>query len=137
MKKYVVAMDNLFTYSRSLIGARERHVAVVGTARAQGGWPPKEYRDVEEERFNSLHVDNFQINRWVDNNIVTMVTTMHELDETTVCVRKKPQVTTVNKKNLSQTWDDSATKAIEIPQCVDNYNHWMGGVDVADQLVSN
>ena len=58
------------------------NVAICGTARARQGWPPKEYKNIFNECFNSLcwinDKDNFQIQQWVDNNVVTVVTTMHE-----------------------------------------------------------
>ena len=40
-KKYVCGLDNLFTWSRVLKGACDMNVAIVGTARAKTGWPPK------------------------------------------------------------------------------------------------
>ena len=46
------------------------NVAICGTARARRGWPPKEYKNIFNEHFNSLYwinnKDNFQIQRWVD-----------------------------------------------------------------------
>ena len=39
LKKYVVAIDNFFTWLRVIIGAREKGIAVAGTARAKHGWP--------------------------------------------------------------------------------------------------
>ena len=130
-KQYITAMDNLFTLSKVLSGAREMNVAICGTARARRGWPPKEYKNIFDERFNSLYwindKDNFQIQRWVDNNVVTMVTTMHTPDETVSRIRKKPRVNAVNKVNLDQIWGENFARMIEIPKVIDDYNHWMGG----------
>ena len=116
-------------------------VAICGTARARRGWPPKEYKHIFDERFNSLYwindKDNFQIQQWVDNNVVTMVMTMHTPDETVSHVRKKPRVNAVNKLNLNQIWGENFTKMNEIPVVIDDYNHWMGGVDQNDHLIPN
>ena len=64
-RQYVAAMDNLFTLSKVLSGARAINVAICGTARARQGWPPKEYKNIFDEHFNSLYwinnKDNFQI----------------------------------------------------------------------------
>ena len=140
-KQYVAAMDNLFTLSKVLSGARAMNVAICGTARARRGCPPKEYKNIFNERFNSLYwinnKDNFQIQRWVDNNVVTMVTTMHTPDEMVSHIRKKPRVNAVNKVNLDRIWGENFTRMIEIPKVIDDYNHWMGGVDQNDQLISN
>ena len=114
------------------------NVAICGTARARRGWPPKEYKNIFDECFNSLYwindKDNFQIQRWVDNNAVTMVTTMHTHDETVSCVRKKPRVNVVNKANLNRI---RFARMIKIPKVIDDYNHWMGGVNRNDQLIAN
>ena len=140
-RQYVAAMDNLFTLSKVLSGARAMNVAICGTARARHGWPLKEYKNIFDERFNSLYwindKDNFQIQQWVDNNVVTMVTTMHTPDKTVSRVRKKPRVNAVNKANLNRIWGEIFPRMIEIPKVIDDYNHWMGGVDQNDQLISN
>ena len=132
-RQYVATMDNLFTSSKVLSGASAMNVAICGPARARQGWPPKEYKNIFNECFNSLYwindKDNFQIQPWVDNNVVTMVTTMHTHDETVSHVRKKPRVNAVNKANLNRIWGDSSARMIEIPKVIDDYNHWMGGID--------
>ena len=46
-KKHVVGMDNCFTWPRVIIGARERKVAVVGTAKGKRGWPPRELKSIK------------------------------------------------------------------------------------------
>ena len=111
-------------------------VAVVGTARAKRGWPPKEIKNVKDEQFNTLYwindQANYKIMRWVDNNIVTMVSTIHEANKTIVKVRKKPQITSTNYPNLETVWGNNFEKAITIPKVIDNYNHWMFGVDKCD-----
>ena len=72
---------HLFTWSRVLKGARDMNVAIVGTARAKRGWPPKEIKHIKDDRFNTLYwqndKDNYTIMRWVDNNIVMMVLSFH------------------------------------------------------------
>ena len=66
-----------------------------------------------------------------------MVTTMHTPDETVSCVRKKPRVNAVNKANLIRIWGDSFARMIEITKVIDDYNHWMGGIDQNNQLIAN
>ena len=57
------------------------NVAIVGTARAKRGWPPKEIKRIKDDCFNTLYwqndKDNYTIMRWVDNNIVMMVSSFH------------------------------------------------------------
>ena len=33
-------------------------------------------------------------------------------------------------------WGDEHTATVKIPQIVNDYNHWMLGVDVVDQLIA-
>ena len=63
--------------------------------------------------------------------------TMHTHDETVSCVMKKPRVNAVNKANLNQIWGDSYARMIKIPKVIDDYNHWIGGVDQNNQLIAN
>jgi hypothetical protein len=64
-KKYVVGMDNFFTLSRTIVAVRVRRVVIVGTAKANRGWPPRELYGIAESRCNTLHwindKDNYQI----------------------------------------------------------------------------
>ena len=57
------------------------NVAIVGMARAKRGWPPKEIKSIKDDCFNTLYwqndKDNYTIMRWVNNNIVTMVSSFH------------------------------------------------------------
>ena len=82
------------------------NVAICGTARARHGWPPKEYKTIFDERFNSLYWINnknsFQIQQLVDNTIVTMVTTMHTHDETVSRGREKPRMNAVTKQTSTE-----------------------------------
>ena len=50
-------------------------------------------------------------------------------DETVSHVRKKLRVNAVNKANLNQIWGDSFARMIKIPKVIDDYNHWMGGIN--------
>lgn len=170
-KKYCVAMDNLFTTSTAIKNLRECGVGVVGTARARRGWPPKEIRDkspktsngIDDTHFNSVYYthdkDNYLIVRWVDNNVVKMISTVHLPNESVLKIRRKPRITTTNKSNVDLIWKDSHTVEIHIPkvavislctvivmhtslltsfvsQIIDDYNMWMCGVDICDQLIA-
>ena len=50
--------------------------------------------------------------------------------------RKRPRVTSNNKNHVSKIWGDKGVVPIYIPTLIDDYNHWMGGVDVSDQRIS-
>ena len=139
---YVVGMDNYFTHARALQHCVEAGVHAVGTARAKRGWPPPELKNVDDDRFNSLYYipdqdnNNFITYRWVDNNIVLLVSTMHDPKATVLKARRRPRTTQTNKRHVRMVWGEEHVVDIEIPQVVDDYNHWKVGVDVIDQLIA-
>lgn len=148
--QYVVAMDNFFTTSDVIKATRERGMGVVGTARHRINWPPHEMKRIgvgndeqaqEDNRFNTLHLlndkSNYLIARWVDNAGVNMVSTVHTGYEKVVRFRKKPRPNDFNRRHVDIVWGSQAVTQIEIPSIIDDYNHWMGGVDKADQLIAS
>ena len=137
---YVIGMDNYFTWPKVMETVGSMGIGVVGTARYHRGWPPKEMRDVKDERFNTVYLQTdkrgYKIVRWVDNNIVTMVSNVHTGKETVTKSRRRPRVTNTNKRHLDTVWGQEPVKSITIPKVIDDYNHWMCGVDKADQLIA-
>ena len=83
-------------------------------------------------------VGNYRIFRWIDNNIVKMVSNIHTGDSTEQVLRnrRKPRLNEFNKKHVRLIWGDEHRKELEIPQIINDYNHWMLGVDVVDQLIA-
>jgi Transposase IS4 len=144
-KRYYLAMDNWFTTPRVMEGTRERNVGVIGTARGRPGkaepFPPTEMKAITDKRFNSLylmhHPKNFLVARWYDNKDVLLVSTVHKGDETILKNRRRPRVTQANRGHVDRVWANNAyIIPINIPTMIDDYNHWMGGVDRADQLIA-
>jgi hypothetical protein len=83
-----------------------------------------------------MNDDGFRVLRWMDNNIVTMVTTVHTGNEKVERGRRKPRLNQKNKDHLEEVWGEQHTRNIAIPKVIDDYNHWMLGCDRADQLIS-
>ena len=140
-RKYLIGLDNYFTTDKSMLDICSLGIGFVGTARGRRGWPPKELKEVEETRFNCTHLlpstnGDYLMARWVDNNIVTMVTNVHRGNESVVKNRKKPRPNQVNKDNLDAVWGDDYCREIKIPCFIDDYNNMMLGVDKADQLIA-
>ena len=77
--------------------------------------------------------------QWIDNNVVKMVSNVHlgtSIDEAVSRARKKPRINEFNRRNIWLVWGDEYTATVKIPQIMNDYNHWMLGVDVVDQLIA-
>jgi hypothetical protein len=75
---------------------------------------------------------------WQDNNTVIACSTVHSVgdEHTIIRSRRRPQVTSTNGLMVRKVFGDHARKELPIPIFIDDYNHYMGGVDIADQLRS-
>ena len=106
----------------------------------QQGWPPKACKDIKDDRFNTTYVmndaNNYRIICWVDNDVVNMASNVHKGDEVVKSVRRKLRPTSTNRNHLNTVWGTESVKEIKTPKVIDNYNHWMNGVDKADQLTA-
>ena len=94
---------------------------------------------MEKSNFNdffwSVDEHGTLVARWVDNGLVFCVSTLHKINNTVKRLRKRPRKTINNRRHVDKIWGDEGTKEIYIPTLIDDYNHWMGGVDVADQQI--
>ena len=137
---YVLTMDNYFTTPKTMKALRDMKIGGYGTARARVGWPPKEIKAVTDGNFNSCYytVDDVgtMVYRWVDNNVVTFVSTVHGKQVSVPAERKKPRLTSTNRSHVNAVWGDDYVKTIEIPEFINDYNHTMNAVDRADQLIA-
>ena len=117
-------------------------VGVVGTARFKKNWPQKEIREVTlpNSNFNDFFwaVDEHGtlVARWVDNGLVFCVSTLHKVGKKVKRMRKRPRKTLNNKRHVDSVWGDKGKVEIFIPTLIDDYKHWMGGVDLVDQRIS-
>ena len=71
--------------------------------------------------------------RWIDNNVVRFMTTVHEAHEKTLSERRKPRATSTNALVARRAFGSQHRKVLEIPTVVDDYNHFMNAVDLADR----
>ena len=85
-------------------------------------------------------IGNFQMFCWVDNNIVKMVLNVHmgAKDESVMKPQKKPRINEFNRRHIiiRLVWGDDHVITVKIPQIIKDYNHWMLGVDLVDQLIA-
>ena len=116
-------------------------VGVVGTARFCRGCPPEQLKKENQNEanfndFNYMVEDGTLLARWMDNGLVFCVSTLHKVGKTVLRNRRRPRITDKNKNHVREVWGDEGSKPIFIPQLIDDYNHWMGGVDLSDQRIA-
>ena len=140
--EFIVAMDNYFTLPQVISSLRAKGIGVVGTSRFRRNWPPQKMKEIDGEmaKFNDFYWmiddDGTLLARWKDNGMVFCVSTVHRIGNKVKRLRKKPRVTNKNKHHVSVIWGEKGVVEVFIPILIDNYNHWMGGVDLTDQRVA-
>ncbi len=50
--------------------------------------------------------------------------------------RRRPRKTQKNQAHVEKAWGSKGKVNIMIPKLIDDYNHWMSGVDLCDQFIS-
>ncbi len=62
------------------------------------------------------------------------MTTAYNLTDTIIRARKRPSTTSKSASITRPVFGNSPIKDLPIPVAIDAYNHYMGGVDIANQL---
>ena len=72
---------------------------------------------------------------WKDQNVVLFMTTVSNGQKQVKRLRRRPAKTATNARTSRAVFGhDEARKELPIPEFIDQYNHYMNGVDNADQL---
>lgn len=128
-KNHKVFFDNWFNTLDLLLYLKAQGILAVGTVRANrlAGCPLTSNKDLAKEERGSMdyRVDSNSgmiIVKWVDNSVVQMVSNF----------------VGINPMSTIERWckQSKAKKDIPCPQIVKQYNKSMGGVDLADMLIS-
>ena len=62
--------------------------------------------------------------------------TIHKEGNTIKQMRKGLRKTQNNRIHVDKIWGENDAVKTYIPTLIDNYNYWIGGVNVADQCIS-
>jgi len=135
-------MDNYFILIPLFTELRSCQFGAVGTTR-----PHKEFlKELSEikNRFatklswNTLLavvVQDTLCLAWQDNNIILALSniyTVYKVDDFREKIRKCPARTSTNGRIIRTVFGDLSIKELWIPCFIDNYNQYMGGVDLAN-----
>jgi Transposase IS4 len=146
--QYEVYMDNLFSSVAlfDMLRRRGKGIGCAGTTRSNTKKFPSELKvrggadkRMQWDSLGAVVVDNVLCLCWIDNGAVLMLTTIHQAgpEHTIMRRRKRPRLTSTNGVKVQKVFGKDVTKVLAIPKVVDDYNMFMNGVDIADQLISN
>eukprot|EP00957_Ditylum_brightwellii_P077247 5870206-Ditylum_brightwellii.AAC.1 len=113
-------------------------IGVAGTSRFRKGWSSKKLCAITQQqaKFNNFYwcTDEYStlLGRWLDNGMVFCIFMVHKVGGMSERARKSSRIAVLNKKNIKDVWGNVGKKEINIPRLIDDYNYWMGGVDVSE-----
>jgi Transposase IS4 len=138
---YTLYLDNLFTNVPLVNALGELGIAVMGTTRQTALGLPKELSQLKQAKkplkwgYLATAITNGVLCfLWQDNNKVLGMTTAYNLHDTIIRSRNRPSATSTSASITRPIFGDSPKKNLPIPIAIDAYNHYMGGVDLANQL---
>jgi len=141
-KTFHVYMDNYFSSIPLFKYMHDNGLGACGTVRTNSSKFPKELKinkgiSLDWNTISGKVVDDVLAIVWVDNSPVTMLTTIHEIvgeEWKIIRNRRRPRETSSNASTVHRVFGNASRKELSIPKVIDDYNHYMGGVDIADQL---
>jgi hypothetical protein len=144
--RYTLYLDNYCTSISLFEILRNQGIGACGTTRPTAAGPDfpiliQQLRDhasyIPWNTICAIEVRKVLCLAWQDNNLVLGLSTVHTVDKSTDLIerdRKRPSKTSTNAAQVRPIFGDSHTKKLFIPNYIDDYNHHMGGVDIANQL---
>lgn len=139
-KSFNIYMDNYFTSIKLFKYLREKKFGACGTVRKNSANFPKIFKvdkKLDWDTLSGIIVDDVLAVLWMDNGPVTMLSTIHQIHGIENRIernRRRPRETSTNATKVRSVFGNASKKTLPIPIIIDDYNHFMGGVDIADQL---
>ena len=139
-----IYLDNHFTSIPLFTELRACNYGAVGTTRPHKDFPKElselKTRFAKELEWNTLLatvVEDVLCLAWQDNNIVLALSnihTVHKVEDFRERQRKRPAKTSTNRRIVCKAFGEDPFKLVQIPCFINDYNHYMGGVDLANQF---
>jgi len=140
--RFNIYFDNYFSNVALFAILRELGISACGTARSSTIPEPLRIdnntaRKVLPWDHTSAVIESGVLcGLWQDNNTVFVMSTIHDLNTRTLVHRRRPRETSTNAASARKIFASDVRKLLLIPSLIDDYNQYMGGVDIADQLRS-
>ena len=141
---YILYLDNYFTSIPLFSILRKENIGAAGTTRPTGIDFPALLTVLRKKWSTKLDwgtvvadiVDNVLCIGWQDNNFVLGLSTIHTVHKASSWVESKRRRPSKSSKNASITrkvFGDMPSMNLDIPIFIDDYNHHMNSVDLANQ----
>ena len=139
-------MDNYFSSIPLFQHLRDHGIGAAGTTRLGRHDFPAELaldksvagRILEWNHLSGTIVNGVCSALWQDNNMVLFLTTIYNLQQLVLANRQRPKKSSTNAISARKSFGEfDHCKLLPIPEMIDDYNQFIGGVDIADQLRSN
>ena len=141
---FVIYMDNYFTSIQLFLMLQKENIGAARTTRPLSINFPALLIVLRKKWSTKLDwgttvadiVDDVLCIGWQDNNFVLGLSTIHTVHEASSWVnsrRNRPGPTSTNAAITGKVFGDSPFMILDILTWVDNYNHNMNGVDLANQ----
>jgi hypothetical protein len=142
---YVLYLDNYFTSIPLFLILRKENISAVGTTRPLGIDFPTLLIVLRKNWSTKLDwgttiadtVNNVLCIGWQDNNFVLGLSTIHTVHEASSWVtleRNCPSKTSTNSVITQKVFRGLLSMSLDIPTWVNDYNHNMNSVDLANQF---
>src|SRR5438874_5744393 len=154
-KAFTIYMDNYFSNVPLFLKLQKFGIGACGTTKQNCSGFPKELKvgktltgnqKLDYHFLTGTKVGTMVGNAgvlavlWMDNAPVTMLTTVHNIHSSKSHMdteRKCPRNTSSNAAGVQQLFgEEEFIKLLSIPSCIDNYNYFISGIDIADQYCS-
>ena len=141
---YVIYIDNYFTSIPLFSILRKENIGAAGTTRASGIDFPALLTVLRKNWSTKLNwgttvandVDNVLYINWQDNNFVlglSIVYIVHETSSWVSSERNRPSTTSTNASITREIFGDLPFILLEILTFINDYNHNMNSIDLANQ----
>lgn len=145
---WIVYLDDIYTTIPVLWRLyHDLHMGACGTAyHSSCEFPPElkiPKQDVGQYEYHALKVfavkdslfgQLFGAHLWLDNAPVTIVSTVYDIDGQQERLMKRWGMTSTNRKNAWEAFGNFQHKQMTLPLSIDDCNHNLGSVDLADRM---
>ncbi len=140
-RRIAIYIDNYFTSVPLFIELQAYEFSAIGTTCLYNEFPTR-FTELKNRFSTKLEqntllikvVDDILYLSWQDNIVLALsnIHTVYNVEDFREGVRRRPTKTSTNSRIVRQVFGDAPIKELRIPCFVNNYNKYIGGVDITN-----